>query len=86
MTDIMPILYQCGTLLYVSERNLVAEWNRVQGLDGNGFIGLHDPARQCLSRLHVFDHDNPHRIGFIVDKEMSSHSTSCSRREKDIII
>ncbi len=84
--DIMPILYKCGALLYVSERNLVAEWNRIHGLDGNGFIGLHDPARQRLSRLHVFDHDNPHRIGLIVDKEMSSHGTSCSCREKDIII
>ena len=71
--DIMPILYKCGALLYITERNLVAEGNRIHGLDGNGFIGLHDPAPQRLPRLHVFDHDNPHRIGFIVDQEMCSH-------------
>jgi hypothetical protein len=77
MADIIPILDQCGALLYVSERNLVAEGYCVHGLHVDRLIGIHYPAGEVLPGLDAFDDDHPHSVVFVVHEEMRGHGTPC---------
>src|SRR5690242_21619145 len=72
-TNIMAIFQNSFTGLDVPERNFVAQWNWVESFQGDGLVGLHDPARKVLTRTHVFHHHNTDCIGFVVHDKLRSH-------------
>ena len=55
------------------ESDFVAERNRVERLEGDGFVGLHDPAGEFLAGLGIFDYHDADGVGFVVNNEMSFH-------------
>ena len=69
LADVMAVLENRIALADVAKRDLVTERDGVQGLDGQGFIGFHQPARKLLSGLDPLNHDNANAIlGFMDQK------------------
>ena len=73
--DVVAIFQNGVAGVDVAERDFVAERHGVKGLQRDGLVGLHDPARQVLPGAHVFDDHHADCIVLVVDNELCSHPT-----------
>ncbi len=72
-TDIVAILENSVARLDFCEGDFVAEGNRIESLDGNGLVGLHDPSGKLLTRQRVLNHHHAHGVGFIMNNKVRCH-------------
>jgi hypothetical protein len=71
--DVMAVFENGVAGVDLFKRDFVAERNRVERFDGDGLVGLHDPAGELLAGLGIFDDHHADGIGFAVNNEVSFH-------------
>ena len=57
----------------LGERDLVAEWNRILGADGDRCVAVHQPAAQLLRRLDALHDRHSDGILFVVNQIVCCH-------------